>query len=70
LVYLALYDILQGEARRALTAIVSSRAERAEAESAGREPQVPMSPALAEERMSWWYHEITPYVRADALATR
>lgn len=68
--YLALYDIPQGEARRALTAIVFSRAERAEAEEAGREPQVPISPTLAEERMSWWYSEITPYVRAEALAAR
>jgi hypothetical protein len=68
--YLALYDIPEGEARRALRAIVYSRAERAEAEAAGREPLVPISPAMAEERLSWWYTEITPYVLAEALATR
>lgn len=68
--HLALYDIPQGEARRALNAIVWSRAERAEAEGAGREPQVPISPAMADERLSWWYTEITPYVLAEALATR
>jgi hypothetical protein len=68
--YLALYDIPQGEAQRALAGIVWSRAERAEAEAAGREPQVTISPAMAEERASWWYREITPYVRAEALAAR
>ena len=68
--YLALYDIPRGEARRALDSIVWSRAERAEAERAGREPQVPISPAMAEDRLSWWYTEIAPYVLAEALATR
>jgi hypothetical protein len=66
--YLALYDIPQGEAKRALDAILWSRAERAEAEAAGRDPQVPITPAVAEERLSWWYREITPYVRAEHLA--
>lgn len=68
--YLALYDIPQGEARRAFDSIVWSRAERAEAQAAGHEPQVPVSPAMAEERMSWWYREITPYVRTESLAVR
>jgi hypothetical protein len=68
--YLALYDIPQGEARRALEGIVWSRTERSEAEAAGRDPQVPITPAMAEQRVSWWYREITPYVRAESLAVR
>jgi hypothetical protein len=66
--YLALYDIPKGEARRALEGIVWSRTERAESEAAGREPQVPITEAMAAERVSWWYREITPYVGAEALA--
>jgi len=66
--YLALYDIPKGQAQHCLDRINWSRAEREEAEAAGREPKVKLSPTLAPERVSWFFLETTPYVTAAATA--
>jgi hypothetical protein len=66
--YLAIYDIPKGEMEHALERIGWSRAEREEAHDAGREPAVPIDPAMEEERMSWWYRETVPYVAAGQTA--
>jgi hypothetical protein len=66
--YLAIYDIPKGDMEHALERIVWSRAEREEAQGAGREPAVPIDPAMEEERMSWWYRETVPYVAAAHTA--
>ena len=67
--YLAIYDIPKGEMEHALERISWSRAERAQAQDAGREPAVPIDPAMEEERLSWWYRETVPYVAAGQTAT-
>ncbi len=54
--YLALYEIEEGRTPQdARDWILWSRAERAEALAAGRQPAVPMSDALADQRVSFMY---------------
>jgi hypothetical protein len=57
--YLAVYDIEDGKAEEARDWIVFSRAEREEALAAGRDPLIPISPTLAEERIGWFFTEIS-----------
>ena len=57
--YLAVYDIEEGKAAEAQEFIVFSRSEREEALAAGRAPLVPLSPSLAEERIGWFFTEIS-----------
>ncbi len=52
----------------ALERIGWSRTEREEAQAAGREPAVPIDPAMEDERVSWWYRETVPYVSAERAA--
>jgi hypothetical protein len=54
--YLALYEIEEGKTPQdARDWILWSRTERAEALAAGREPAVPMTDAIAEQRVSFMY---------------
>jgi hypothetical protein len=57
--YLAVYDIEDGKAEEARDWIVFSRAEREEALAAGRDPLIPISPTLADERIGWFFTEIS-----------
>ena len=57
--YMAVYDIEEGKAEEARDWIVFSRAEREEALAAGRDPLIPISPTLAEERIGWFFTEIS-----------
>jgi hypothetical protein len=56
--YMALYDVPKGEMAHCLERIQWSRAERDEALAAGRTPQVPIAPGLADEREAWFFREI------------
>jgi hypothetical protein len=67
--YLALYEIDGGNVQHAIERIVWGRAERVEAEAAGREPQVPISPAMDEHRLSFFYSARTARVAPAELAT-
>lgn len=62
--YLALYEVEDGKLQEAWDWIVWSRAERAEALEAGREPRVPMADTIAEERVSWFYAPMSDRVEA------
>jgi hypothetical protein len=54
--YLALYEIEDGKtAQDARDWILWSRAERVEALAAGRRPAVPMTEAIADQRVSFMY---------------
>jgi hypothetical protein len=54
--YLALYEIEEGRSfQDARDWILWSRAEREEALAAGRQPAVPMTEAIAEQRVSFMY---------------
>ena len=66
--YLALYEIDGGNVEHAIERIVWGRAERVEAEAAGREPQVPISPAMEEDRLSFFYSARTARTAPAALA--
>ena len=57
--YMAVYDIEEGKAEEARDWIVFSRAEREEALAAGRNPLIPISPTLADERIGWFFTEIS-----------
>ena len=57
--YLAVYDIEEGKLEQARDFILFSRSEREEALAAGRDPLVPLSPTLAEERIGWFFSEIS-----------
>jgi hypothetical protein len=66
--YLALYDVEDGKLEEAQDWILFSRAEREEALAAGREPLVPISPTLADERVAWFFEEISTRVAEEAPA--
>jgi len=57
--YLAVYDIEEGKRQEAQEFILFSRSEREEALAAGRAPLVPLSPTLADERIGWFFTEIS-----------
>lgn len=57
--YLAIYEVEEGKLEEARDWILFSRAEREEAIAAGREPVVPISPALAEDRVAWFFTTIS-----------
>jgi hypothetical protein len=67
--YLALYEIAGGDVPHAVQRILWSRAEREEALAAGRDPLVPISPAMDEERVSYFYVAVTPRVAPGELVT-
>ncbi len=56
--YLAIYEVEAGRSEEAREWILFSRREREEALDAGREPLVALSPALDEERTSWFFTSI------------
>lgn len=53
--YLVIYDVPDGELDRCVERYARSRAERAAAIAAGREPDVPLSPAQGDGRFVHWY---------------
>jgi hypothetical protein len=57
--YLAIYEVGPEDLETGVESLQWQRDERADAEAAGREPVVPLSPAMQEERVSWWYTPIT-----------
>lgn len=63
--YLSVFEVAEGRLDEARAALVGSRAERVEAEAAGREPLVPVSPALAGPRAVYWATAITEPVQAE-----
>jgi len=67
--YLALYEIDGGNVEHAIERIVWGRAERVEAEAVGREPQVPISPAMEEHRLSFFFSARTARTAPAELAT-
>ncbi len=52
---IALYEVEEADYERAAAALIASGAERAEALEAGRIPRVPVSPALHEHRVAYWF---------------
>jgi hypothetical protein len=62
--YLAIYEVGPDDLQTGVDSLQWQRGEREEAEAAGREPVVPISPALHEDRVSWWYSPITERVEA------
>ena len=62
--YLAIYEVEEGDLERAESALLAARAQREVDLREGREPAMPLSPALAEERMTWWFTPITERVEA------
>jgi hypothetical protein len=62
--YLAIYEVGADDLETGKDSLVWQREERAEAEAAGREPVVPLSPTLHEDRKSWWFSPITEHVEA------
>ena len=64
--YLPLYDVEDNRLEEARDFLVWSRAEREEALAAGREPRVPISPVLANERVSWFFEQVSEHVAEPA----
>lgn len=52
---LAIYDIPAGMITHAFERLQWSRLEREQAFAVGRQPQVPVSPVMAETRLAWFY---------------
>jgi len=53
----ALYEVPEEDYERARASLIASGIERTEALAAGRTPQVPVSPALDEHRVAYWFVE-------------
>lgn len=53
----ALYEVPAEDYERARASLIASGIERAEALAEGRTPQVPISPALDETRVAYWFVE-------------
>ena len=66
--YLAVYDVEEGRLEEARAWILFTRAEREEALAAGREPLVPISPVLSEDRVAWFFETISERQAAPATA--
>jgi hypothetical protein len=62
--YMALYDIPEGQIAYCQRRLLWSRGEREEALAAGREPAVPITPAIGDDRMTWMYGSVTSAVEA------
>jgi hypothetical protein len=58
--FMAIYDVPDGELDQCVKRYARSRAERAEALAAGREPEIPLSPAQGEGRFVHWYRRVLP----------
>jgi hypothetical protein len=59
--YLARYDIPSGQIAHCVSRLQWSRAERQAALAAGREPAVPIAPAMGDDRVPWLYrHAAVP----------
>jgi hypothetical protein len=57
--YIALYRIPDGAINHCVQRLAWSRVEREEAEAAGREPAVPLSPGMDLVRSAWWYEPLS-----------
>jgi len=64
--YLAIYEIAEGRLEEARDVLVRLRAERDEAEAAGREPLLPVSPAIDDDRLTWLFEAVTERLEAPA----
>jgi hypothetical protein len=58
--YLAIYDVPDGMITHSFERLQWSRSERKDAVAAGREPQVPIAPVMAEPRLAWFYRQREP----------
>jgi hypothetical protein len=56
--YLTIYNVADGKLEEAAASISAGSAERAEAIQAGRDPRIPISTALSEDRITCWFASI------------
>jgi len=61
----AIYEVDEANYERARAALAASVVERAEATAAGRTPQVPVSPALDDDRVAYWFVEASERVESQ-----
>lgn len=57
--YLAIYEVEDDRVADSHGSLVESRAERSEALQEGREPLVPISPTLDDDRQAWFFSAIS-----------
>jgi hypothetical protein len=57
--YLAIYEVPEDKLADAKASLGGSTIERGEAIAAGRTPQVPISPAMQDDRIAFWFTQIT-----------
>lgn len=55
--FLAMYEVEEENLETARAAFAEAARERAEALEAGREPRIPISPSMADDRVSYWFVE-------------
>ena len=63
---IAIYEVDEEHYEQARAALDAARREREEALAEGRAPRLPVSAAMSEDRVSWWFVENSPRVVRDA----
>lgn len=64
--FMALYEVTEDGLEEAKASMATAGLERADALAAGREPIMPLSPALADDRVTAWYiAEVEKVVHQD-----
>lgn len=58
--YLAIYEIESGRLEDAARSLTAARSERRAAAEAGRKPEVPISPSMADDRKKWYFQALGP----------
>ena len=62
---LAIYEVDEANYEKARASLAASVIERGEAVAAGRQPQVPVSPALDDDRVAYWFVEASERVESE-----
>jgi hypothetical protein len=65
--YMALYEVAEENLEAAKASLAAATVERAEAEVAGRKPQVPVSQAMNPDRVAYWFVEHSDRVVAPPV---